>query len=224
LDDNLYTAGYQWTSNSVGWLVRKASPGGTNWTVLDRLTYEGSPDQGVDHPEPKSIALDAAESICAVGRFLTYHQLTNGGTGYTTDWTWFTRQYSPTTGQWTTTDLFSYSSNKQAIALGTAIASDGSTFVVGYGTSDSRQHRWVVRKRAADTRPRLQIALGNGSVAVSWPAAATNSILEWSDSAGVNKVWQTFVGNVTVVGTRKTANFGLTSGARLFRLKNATGN
>ena len=108
--------------------------------------------------------------------------------------------------------------------MGTAIAPDGSTFVVGYGTSDSGQHRWVVRKRAADTRPRLQIALGNGSVAVSWPAAATNSVLEWSDSAGDDRVWQMFLGNVTVVNGRKTATLGLTSGERLFRLRTTPGN
>jgi hypothetical protein len=169
-------------------------------------------------------------NICAVGRFLDFYFYGTNGVGYGgANWTWFTRQYSAAADQWSTTDLFSYSTNVygtniQAAATGTAIAPDGSTFVVGYGTANSGQHRWVVRKRAADTRPRLQIALGNGSVAVSWPAAATNSTLEWSDSAGVNKVWQSFNGNVTVVNGRKTATLGLTSGARSFRLKNTTGN
>jgi hypothetical protein len=215
---NIYAAGNR-RSGTVDWLVRKAAPGGTNWTVLDKLTYEGDPGSGVDYPVPSSVAIDALGNICVAGQFLDYYE-TNGQSGVT----WFTRQYSVAADQWSTTDLFSYSTNRYGGANGTAIAPDCTTFVVGYGTTESGQHRWVVRKRAADTRPRLQIALGNGSVAVSWPAAATNSVLEWSDSGGVNKVWQLFNGNVTVVNGRKTATLGPTPGARFFRLKNATGN
>jgi hypothetical protein len=226
---NLYSAGNSWTSNSYDWVVRKAAPGGTDWIVLDRIPYGGPPR--TNQASPSSIAVDVAGNVSVAGQLRTSWIISGtNGTSYGGNQYWFTRQYSVVADQWTTTDLFAYSTNStsstntHAIAMGTAIAPDGSTFVVGYGASDSGQHRWVVRKRAADTRPRLQIALVNGSVAVSWPVAATNSILEWSDSAGANKVWQTFSGNVTVVDGRKTATLGLTPGARFFRLRNATGN
>jgi hypothetical protein len=226
---NLYSAGNRSSSNSYDWIVRKAPPGGTDWTILDTIPYGGP--SGTDQASPSSIAVDAAGNISVAGQLRTRWIISGtNGSIYGANQTWFTRQYSVAADQWSTTDLFSYSTNSasatntHAIAMGTAIAPDGSTFVVGYGTTESSQHRWVVRKRAADTRSQLQIARGNGSLAVSWPAAATNSVLEWSDSGGVNKVWQLFNGNVTVVNGRKTATLGLTPGARFFRLKNATGN
>jgi hypothetical protein len=226
---NVYSAGNRSSSNSYDWLVRKAAPGGTNWIILDTIPYGGP--SGTNQASPSSIAVDTAGNMSVAGQLRTSWIISGtNGTTYGANQFWFTRQYSATADQWTTTDLFSYSTNStsstntHAIAMGTAIAPDGSTFVVGYGTTESGQHRWVVRKRTADTRPRLQITLENGSVAVSWPAAATNSILEWSDSAGANKVWQLFNGNVTVVNGWKTATFGLTPGPRFFRLKNATVN
>ena len=225
---NVYSVGNRWNSTSVDWLVRKAAPGGTNWTILDRSSYDDSSGGGVDQPNPRSIAIDAAGNMCAAGQFLDHWVIygTNSAT-YGANWTWFTRQYSVASGQWSTTDLFPYSTNStntHAAAMGTAIAPDGSTFVVGYGTSDSGQRRWVVRKRAASIDPpRLQIALGNRSIGVSWPAAVTNSILEWADSPGVNQQWQVFTGTVSAVEGRNTATFELTPGARCFRLKSATG-
>jgi hypothetical protein len=221
---NIYCAGNSRNSNSVDWLVRKATPGGTNWTILDRLTYErDSSGSGVDQPNPRSIAVDAAGNICVASQFVdSYFYETNGhGGAY---WTWFTRQYSVATGEWNTTDLFSYSTNMQGVANGTAIAPDGSTFVVGYGTSDSGQHRWVVRKQSAFTPPpRLQIALANRSLTVSWPAANTNSILQWTDSMGATKAWQNFTGMVCVVDERNTATFDVTPKGRFFRLKSTAG-
>jgi hypothetical protein len=178
----------------------------------------------VDHPNPSSIAIDAAGNISVTGGFWDFYTMSvSNGTYYGNNQTWYTRQYSATSGQWSTTDLFSCSTNStnmHAVAMGTAIAPSGSTFVVGYGTSDSGQRRWVVRKRAAlITPPRLQIAFANRSVAVSWPSANTNSILEWTDSPGVNQLWQTFTGTVCVVNGRNTATLELTPGARFFRLK-----
>jgi len=162
-------------SSSYDWLVRKAAPGGTNWTIIDRSTYQDTCGCGVSHPHPRSIAADAAGNICVAGEFqerwVVYE---TNHTYYGANQYWFTRQYSTAADQWNTTDLFSYSTNStsstntHAIANGTAIAPDGSTFVVGYGATDSGQHRWVVRKQEAfNSRPRLQIAVGNGSVAVS---------------------------------------------------------
>ena len=107
-----------------------------------------------------------------------------------------------------------------SVSLGTAIAPDGSTFVVGYGTSESGQRRWVVRKRAIDA-PRLQIALAGQSVVVSWPAAYTNCVLEWTGSAGTNQLWQNCGGTVCVSNGCNTATFALSSGPKLFRLKSA---
>jgi len=60
-------------------------------------------------------------------------------------------------------------------------------------------------------------------VAVSWPAAYTNSILEWTDSPGVNQLWQMFAGTVCVVDGRNTVTCELTFGARFFRLKSTAG-
>jgi hypothetical protein len=40
-----------------------------------------------------------------------------------------------------------------AIALGTTFAPSSSVFAVGYGTSDTGQQHWVVRKRAAPASP-----------------------------------------------------------------------
>lgn len=213
---NIYAAGIEPSSNSTNWLVRKAAPGGTNWTIFDQFSSSGAPN---------SIAIDAARSICVAGRSLNYNIYTNsGGTHYDSNWSWVTRQYSVASDHWNT-DAFSYSSNPtnmHAAAMGTAIAHDGSTFVVGYGSTESGQRHWVVRKRAAVHPPQLQIALGNGSVTVSWPAAYTNSTLEWTASQGANQLWQPFTGTMSVAGTQNTATLALTSGARFFRLKNAT--
>jgi len=209
---NIYAAGIEPSSNSTNWLVRKAAPGGTNWTILDRFSSSGSPN---------SIAVDAARSISVAGRSVFYNIYTDdGGTHYEANWNWVTRQYSVASGQWNTTDVFSYSSNPtnmHAAAMGTAIAHDGSTFVVGYGTSESGQRHWVVRKRAA--QPRLQIAIANGSITVSWPAACTNCVLEWSDSASGNQLWQTFNGTVDLVNGQNAVTFDVAAGVRLFRLK-----
>jgi hypothetical protein len=183
----------------------------------------------VDHPIPSSIAIDAAGNICVAGQFLDFYFYGTNGMGYGgANWTWYTRQYSAASGQWGTTDLLPYSTNStnmHASATGTAIAADGSTFVVGYGTGDSGQRRWVVRKQAGCMLPpRLQIAVRDRSVTVSWPAAYTNSILEWTDSSGANQLWQTFSGKVYPVNGQNMATFSLTAGARLFRLRSAANN
>jgi hypothetical protein len=213
---NIYAAGIEPTSTSTNWLVRKAAPGGTNWTLLDQFSSAGSPN---------SIAVDAARSISVAGRSVFYNIYTDaGGTHYDSNWKWVTRQYSVGSGQWKTTDVFSYSSNPtnmHAAAMATAIAHDGTTFVVGYGSTESGQHHWIVRKSAA--QPRLQIATANGTVTVSWPAACTNCVLQWSDSAGASQVWQTFGGTLSVNNGQNTATFNMTSGPRLFRLKSAAG-
>jgi hypothetical protein len=218
----VFSAGYSSSSNSYDWLVRKAEPGGTNWTILDRISY----GNGGDHAYPNSIAIDAAGDISVAGQ-LNVPWVISGtnGTTYGGNQFWFSRQYSAAADQWNTTDVFSYSTNStsstntHAAALGTAIAPGGSTFVVGYGAIESGQHRWVVRKQSPITpRPRLQLAIGGGSVTVSWPDAFTNSVLQWTDSMGVNQVWQPFNGSVCVMDGRITATFNLTPGARFFRL------
>jgi hypothetical protein len=136
---NLYSAGYSApTSTSIVWLVRQSTPGGTNWVTLD--TFPGG-----YYPHATSIAVDAAGNVCVTGAT------------YSSNQTWFTRQYSVETGQWSTTDLFSYSTNT-AIALGTTFAPSG-IFAVGYGTSDTGQQHWVVRKRATPTPAALARAL-----------------------------------------------------------------
>jgi hypothetical protein len=193
---NVYSAGSRSTSNPVNWVVRKKTPGGTSWTIVDQTSLSGY---------PLSMAVDAAGNICVVGQ------------------PWLTRQYSAANDQWTT-DMFSYSTNTAETAMGTAIAPDGSTFVVGYGTSDSGQHRWVVRKQSAFTPPpRLQIVNAGAYIAVSWPAAYTNAILQWTDSSGGNQGWQTFTGATCVTNGRNTATVELAPGARFFRLKSASG-
>jgi hypothetical protein len=140
---NLYSAGYSMTSNSMVWLVRLLAPGGTNWTTLDRSVYElyapdGAPLPDVHFPFAESIAVDAAGNLCVTG---------SAGDS------WFTRQYLAATGQWITTDIFSYFTNKYGTALGVAIAPSGSVFTVGYGTSDSGQQRWIVRKQVPASPP-----------------------------------------------------------------------
>lgn len=213
---NIYAAGIVPSSASTNWLVRKAAPGGTNWTIVDQFSAAGG---------PSSIAVDAARSICVAGSSQFYNIYTDAaGTHYDSNWQWITRQYSAASGQWNTTDVFSYSSNPtnvHAAATGTAIAGDGTTFVVGYGSTESGQHHWIVRKGAA--HPRLQIAAGNGSVTVSWPAAYANSLLQWTDSMGANQVWQNSTGSVTKVAGQNTATFNLSSRQRLFRLKSTAG-
>jgi hypothetical protein len=97
------------------------------------------------------MAVDAAGNVCVTGGFIENRvtALPQGGYSYSTVESWFTRQYLAATGQWSTTDLFSYSTNQNGLSRGVAIAPSGSVFTVGYGTSDSGQRRWVVRKRAA---------------------------------------------------------------------------
>jgi hypothetical protein len=194
---NAYAAGSRSGSNSVNWLVRKATHGGTNWTILDQYSFSGYPD---------AIAVDTAGNLCVAGLY------------------WLTRQYSVATGQWNTTDNFSYSTDTQENAMGTAYAPDGSAFVVGYGTSDAGQRRWVVRKQSAPvSQPQLQIAVGNGSVTVSWPSAYTNSVLEWTDSPGIHQPWQVCTETVSKVAGQNTVTCEPGSGARFFRLKSAAG-
>jgi hypothetical protein len=97
-----------------------------------------------------SIAVDAAGNVAVTGEFIVYWVMYDPPfTTYGANETWVTGQYSAATGQWKTTDQFSYSTNMQGSASGIAIAPSGSVFTVGYGTSDSGQRRWVVRKRAA---------------------------------------------------------------------------
>jgi hypothetical protein len=146
---NLYSAGYIVTSNSIVWLVRQLAPGGTSWTTLDRSEYvlwaaDGSPIPDVHYPSAKSIAVDAAGNVCVTGVLFDNTSAVDS---------WFTRQYQAATGQWSTTDIFSYSSSAYAWALGTAIAPSGSVFTVGFGTSDSGQRHWVVRKLAPSSPP-----------------------------------------------------------------------
>ncbi len=221
----IYTVGAQWNSStSIVWLVRQAAPGGTNWTTLDRSLYDQLDAAGVDHPVANSIAVDAGGNVCATGEFIDYWVVTlTNGTMYGSDTTWFTRQYVAAAGQWRTTDLFSYSTNRQGAAMAAAIAPCGSAFVAGYGTSESGQRRWVVRRRAAPmTPPRLQIACAGGNHVVSWPAAYTNSLLQWTLSLDANCNWQNFTGSVSVLNGLNIAAFDFTPGARFFRLKSTT--
>lgn len=227
---NVYSAGNRRNSNSVDLLVRKLTPGGTNWATLDRSTYSGSNGYGVDQANPYSIAVDVTGNICVAGQFVQNWAISaTNGTTYGGNQIWYTRQYSAVSGEGSTTDFFSYWTNTygtdmHTVAMGTAIAPDGSTFVVGYGATESGQHRWVVRKQSAFTPPpRLQIAVAGGSMAVSWPAAYTNSILEWTDACATNQLWQTFAGTVCVTNGRNMATLELASGARFFRLKSAAG-
>jgi hypothetical protein len=162
---NLYSAGYSMTSNSIIWLVRELAPGGTSWTTLDRSetvlwAADGSPLPG-DHfyPSARSIAVDAAGDVLVTGVNFEY-LVTYFPNGYSVSGgsTWFTRQYQAATGQWSTTDLFSYSTNKSGAALGAAIAPSGSMFTVGIGTSDSGQQHWIVRKQAPVSPPTALLA------------------------------------------------------------------
>jgi hypothetical protein len=155
---NLYSAGYSMTSTSTVWLVRLAAPGGTNWTTLDRSVeplgaYNSALPDG-HYPTARAIAVDAAGNVCVTGDQVTYIPQ---GSIYIAVGSWFTRQYLAATGQWSTTDLFSYSTNKFEMARGAAIAPSGSVFTVGYGTSDSGQRRWIVRKRAPLSPPIAQL-------------------------------------------------------------------
>lgn len=231
-DANVYAAGTRWNStngfgSTADWLVRKAPPGGTNWTTLDAASYDNSSESG-KAPSPSCIAVDAAGNICVAGRLQNRWviQETNGYT-YAGNQTWFTRQFSAASGQWSTTDFFSYYptnsanwTNMHSVALGAAIAPDGSTFVVGYGTAETGQRHWVVRKRDAARPPRLNIAAANGSVTVSWPSGYTNWVLEWSGSPSANASWQTFTETVAETDGQKLATCGCTPGARFFRLRN----
>jgi hypothetical protein len=231
-DANLYAAGVRWNStngwgSTADWMVRKVAPGGTNWTTLDAASYDDSAESG-KAPSPCSIALDAAGNMCVAGR-LQNRWIIYGTNSYTTagNETWFTRQFSAASGQWSTTDFFSYYptnsanwTNLHSVALGAAIAPGGSTFVVGYGTAESGQRHWVVRKRAADP-PRLNIAVANGSAVVSWPATGTNWVLEWSASPSADDAsWHAFTETVAEAGGQKLATCGCTPGARFFRLRN----
>lgn len=229
---NIYSAGNRASSNSFDWVVRKAPPGGTNWTVLDTVPYGDLSQSGNQQANPKSIAVDAAGDVLVAGQLITRWIIsgTNGLTTYGVNQSWFTRQYWVASGQWSTTDIYSYSTNATSstnthvIAMGTAIGLDGSAYVVGYGTTESGQHRWVVRKGSAFMPPpRLQIALAGGSIAVSWPAAYTNSILEWTDACATSQLWQTFAGTVCVTNGQNTATCELTPGARFFRLRSTAG-
>jgi hypothetical protein len=145
---NLYSAGYSWSSNSVEWLVREATPGGTNWIILDRLRDAESFGNG--QAFPSSIAVDALGNVSVTGQ-LREPLVIYGTNGvmYSANVTWITRQFSVATGQWSTTDLFSYSTNINGSANGVAFAPSGSLFAVGYATSDLGQRRWIVRKQAA---------------------------------------------------------------------------
>jgi hypothetical protein len=162
---NLYFAGASWGSNSIVWLVRRAAPGGTNWTPLDGSSYAEVPPVTEGQPYGASIAVgsvavDAAGNVAVTGAFLVYWVISHPPyTTYGADQTWVTGQYSAATGQWRTTDQFSYSTNRQGSARGIAIAPSGSEFAVGFGTSDSGQRRWVVRKQAAPSPLALATAL-----------------------------------------------------------------
>jgi hypothetical protein len=157
---NLYSTGHSVTSTSIVWLVRQSAPGGTNWITLDSSSYETFPNglpPGGYYLYPTSIAVDAAGNLSVAGQLIenVINPITGGAT-YSQNW--FTRQYSVATGQWSTTDVFSYATNKPAIALGTTFAPSG-VFVVGYGASDTGQQHWVVRKRAAPSPAALARAL-----------------------------------------------------------------
>jgi hypothetical protein len=158
---NLYSVGNSVTSTSIVWLVRESATAGTDWITLDSPSYEPFvPVSGGSYRYPTSIAVDAAGNLCVAGELIEYVVTTNSGSvSYSSKQSWLARQYSAATGQWSTSDVFSYSTNKPAIALGTTFAPSGSVFAVGYGTSDTGQQHWIVRKRAAPSPTALARAL-----------------------------------------------------------------
>lgn len=215
---NLYSAGTSYSSTSFVFQVRKAAPGGTHWTTLDAISY-GDSDDGLS---PKSIALDAAGNVSVAGYFLD-HWVIEGTNGTTSgaDQYWFARQYLAATRQWSTTDLFSYSTNREDHALGTVITPSGCAFVVGYGTSDSGQRHWLVRKRIIPLQ--LRVARAGSYGVVSWSAAYANWILEWTDCPGVTSSWHPIAGPVGDTNGLSTITFEVTPGLRFFRLKSTAG-
>ena len=67
--------------------------------------------------------------------------------------------------------------------------------------------------------PILQIGLGGGQVVLTWPVAASNSVLQTSSTLGANAVWTSITNNVTEVGTNFVFSSDVTAErAEFFRL------
>ncbi len=193
---NVYAAGRRWLANSAQWVVRRWT---TNWTILD---------SGGNAPlllTPEALAVDAAGNALVVG---------SAGLN------WFTRQYSTAAGEWSTTDLFAYSTNGWSESRGAVTTLSGDVYVAGSGTADSGCRRWLVRKKAAP--PRLRIAVAVAGAALSWETGDPDWELQWTDSVADGN-WQSYTGLVTSVGWLRTAACDPTPGPRFFRLRNAAG-
>jgi hypothetical protein len=68
------------------------------------------------------------------------------------------------------------------------------------------------------SRPQLSIMRSGSSVAISWPTAATDYLLECTDNLSSGN-WNTVAGEPEITGGQNTLQFGIGSAAKFYRLK-----
>jgi hypothetical protein len=66
--------------------------------------------------------------------------------------------------------------------------------------------------------PSLQIGVSDGQVVLTWPAAASNFVLQTSSTLGATAVWTSITNNVTIVGTNFTLSSEAAAPAAFYRL------
>jgi hypothetical protein len=200
---NLYVVGSStpYSGGPVDWLVRRAEPGGINWVTSDIF-------------EAGNASVGRAVDIDKEGNGYVTGQVGTGATGHMV-----TRQYSATTGQWTTSDDFSFASNGPALGCAVVIGSGSNVFVAGIAVTTNTH--WIVRQLPGlqiQTPPQLQISYAANLVSVSWPTSATNYILETSSNLGTLNNWTPVSDTPQIVGEQFMLTFGATNSAQYFRL------
>jgi hypothetical protein len=69
------------------------------------------------------------------------------------------------------------------------------------------------------TLPALQIGVSEGQVVLTWPAAASNFVLQTTSTLGAAAVWRPITNNVTIEGTNFTfSNDAAAAPAAFYRL------
>jgi hypothetical protein len=210
----LSSSGKLYVADSGNNAVREMTRSGTDWTVGTIAGLSGKPGTA-----------DGGGSFAAFN-FPTGIAIDSGGVLYIADQSNNSiRKILPSPSGWSVSTLAGQPQNPGSVdgtgtnALfkkpwGIAVDAGGALFVADYSNSTIREGI-----PAAMPVPELQILLSNGQVVLTWPAWASNYVLETSAVLDAANGWLAVTNGITLAGETFVLTNEVDAGAGFYRLR-----